>query len=73
MASARSLVGLKEYVANLISALMNPQEVMAKYRDLWYVEQSFQTGLGGSRRWESNEQDRGDLNECHTRRLFELG
>ncbi|WP_455900739.1 IS1634 family transposase [Rhodococcus gordoniae] len=41
LARARSLIGLKGYVTNLPVSLMNPQEVMAKYHDLWHVEQSF--------------------------------
>lgn len=38
---ARSLVGLKGYVTNVPVTLMDPSEVMAKYHDLWQVEQSF--------------------------------
>jgi len=41
LARARSLIGLKGYVTNLPVSLMDPQEVMAKYHDLWHVEQSF--------------------------------
>ncbi|AYA23376.1 IS1634 family transposase [Rhodococcus rhodochrous] len=38
---ARSLVGLKGYVSNLPVAVMDSREVIAKYHDLWHVEQSF--------------------------------
>lgn len=41
LARARSLIGLKGYVTNLPVSLMNPQELMTKYHDLWHVEQSF--------------------------------
>ncbi|MEZ5151990.1 IS1634 family transposase [Rhodococcus zopfii] len=38
---ARSLSGLKGYVTNAPASLMDPGEVIAKYHDLWHVEQSF--------------------------------
>ena len=38
---ARSLIGLKGYVTNLPASIMGPGEVIAKYHDLWQVEQSF--------------------------------
>ncbi|WP_132471265.1 IS1634 family transposase [Rhodococcus sp. SMB37] len=38
---ARSLSGLKGYVTNLPASLMDSSEVIAKYHDLWHVEQSF--------------------------------
>jgi len=38
---ARMLVGLKGYVTNLPVSLMDPAEVIAKYHELWHVEQSF--------------------------------
>ena len=38
---ARSLSGLKGYVTNAPVTLMDPGEVIAKYHDLWHVEQSF--------------------------------
>jgi hypothetical protein len=38
---ARSLIGLKGYVTNLPVHVMDPREVIAKYHDLWQVEQSF--------------------------------
>ncbi len=41
IARARSLVGLKGYVTNLPAAVMDSGEVIAKYHDLWRVEQSF--------------------------------
>ncbi len=37
---ARSLVGLKGYVTNIPATLMDPEEVIGKYHDLWHVEQS---------------------------------
>jgi hypothetical protein len=37
----RRLVGLKGYVTNIPAALMPADEVMAKYHDLWRVEQPF--------------------------------
>ncbi|WP_213576540.1 transposase [Rhodococcus sp. USK13] len=40
-ARAPSFVVLKGYLTNLSVPLMNPHEVMAKYHDLWQVEQSF--------------------------------
>jgi hypothetical protein len=40
-ARARRLVGLKGYVTNIPAAVMPADEVMAKYHDLWHVEQSF--------------------------------
>jgi hypothetical protein len=41
LARARRLVGLKGYVTNLDAATMPAAEVIAKYHDLWHVEQSF--------------------------------
>jgi transposase len=41
LARARRLVGLKGYVTNLDAATMPPAEVIAKYHDLWRIEQSF--------------------------------
>ncbi|MGF6885324.1 transposase [Nocardia sp. GAS34] len=38
---ARSLVGLKGYVTNVAVEVMPAAEVMAKYHELWHVEQSF--------------------------------
>lgn len=38
---ARSLIGLKGYVTNIPAVVMEPGEVIAKYHDLWHVEQSF--------------------------------
>lgn len=38
---ARSLVGLKGYVTNVAVGVMPAAEVMAKYHELWHVEQSF--------------------------------
>ncbi|MBC2589861.1 MULTISPECIES: IS1634 family transposase [Rhodococcus] len=38
---ARMLVGLKGYVTNLPAPLMDPREIIAKYHELWHVEQSF--------------------------------
>jgi hypothetical protein len=38
---ARMLVGLKGYVTNLPASLMDPREIIAKYHELWHVEQSF--------------------------------
>jgi hypothetical protein len=41
LARARSLVGLKGYVANVPVTVMPAAEVIAKYHDLWHVEKSF--------------------------------
>lgn len=41
LARARRLVGLKGYVTNIPTALMDPDEVIGSYHDLWRVEQSF--------------------------------
>lgn len=41
IARARSLIGLKGYVTNLPVAVMDPSEIIAKYHELWHVEQSF--------------------------------
>ena len=38
---ARALVGLKGYVTNITAAVMPATEVIARYHDLWRVEQSF--------------------------------
>ena len=38
---ARRLVGLKGYVTNIPAHLMDADEVIASYHDLWHVEQSF--------------------------------
>ncbi|MFD6858165.1 IS1634 family transposase [Rhodococcus sp. NPDC060090] len=38
---ARSLSGLKGYVTNIPVSLMDSSDVIAKYHDLWRVEQSF--------------------------------
>ena len=35
------LVGLKGYVTNIPAGIMDPDEVIASYHDLWRVEQSF--------------------------------
>jgi hypothetical protein len=41
LARARALVGLKGYVCNVEASVMPPEEVMAKYHQLWQVERSF--------------------------------
>lgn len=41
LARARSLVGLKGYVTNIPSHLMDAGEVVSAYHELWHVEQSF--------------------------------
>ncbi len=41
LARARRLVGLKGYVTNIPTAIMDPDEVIGSYHDLWRVEQSF--------------------------------
>ena len=41
IARARSLVGLKGYVTNIPSHLMDAGEVVSSYHELWHVEQSF--------------------------------
>ena len=41
IARARSLVGLKGYVTNIPSRLMDAGEVVSSYHELWHVEQSF--------------------------------
>ncbi len=41
LARAQSLVGLKGYVTNVPVQDMPATEVIAKYHDLWHVEQSF--------------------------------
>ncbi|HEY1441507.1 MAG TPA: IS1634 family transposase, partial [Mycobacterium sp.] len=41
LARARRLVGLKGYVTNMPATFMPAGEVIAKYHDLWHVEQSF--------------------------------
>ena len=41
LARARSLVGLKGYVTNIPSRLMDAAEVVSSYHELWHVEQSF--------------------------------
>lgn len=38
---ARRLVGLKGYVTNIPAGVMDPDEVIGSYHDLWRVEQSF--------------------------------
>lgn len=41
LARARRLVGLKGYVTNIPVGIMDPDEVIGSYHDLWRVEQSF--------------------------------
>lgn len=41
LARARSLVGLKGYVANIPATLMPATEIISSYHDLWNVEASF--------------------------------
>ena len=41
IARARSLVGLKGYVTNIPSRLMDAAEVVSSYHELWHVEASF--------------------------------
>ena len=41
IARARSLVGLKGYVTNIPSHLMDAGEVVSSYHELWHVEASF--------------------------------
>lgn len=41
LARARKLIGLKGYVTNINVETMPAAEVIAKYHDLWHVEQSF--------------------------------
>ena len=41
IARARSLVGLKGYVTNMPTRLMDATEVVSSYHELWHVEQSF--------------------------------
>ncbi|RRD22816.1 IS1634 family transposase [Actinomyces bowdenii] len=41
IARARSLVGLKGYVTNIPSHLMDAGKVVSSYHELWHVEQSF--------------------------------
>ena len=41
LARARSLVGLKGYVTNIPSRLMDAAEVVSSYHELWHVEASF--------------------------------
>ncbi len=41
LARARRLAGLRGYVTNIPAPLMPAAEVIASYRDLWHVEQSF--------------------------------
>lgn len=41
IARARKLAGLKGYVTNIPATLMPAGEVIARYHDLWHVEQSF--------------------------------
>ena len=41
IARTRSLVGLKGYVTNISSHLMDAGEVVSSYHELWHVEQSF--------------------------------
>ena len=41
IARARSLVGLKGYVTNIPSRLMDAGEVVSSYHELWHVEASF--------------------------------
>ncbi|HET7414659.1 MAG TPA: IS1634 family transposase [Arthrobacter sp.] len=38
---AQQLVGLKGYVTNIPATVMDANEVISKYHDLWHVEQSF--------------------------------
>jgi hypothetical protein len=41
LARARRVAGLKGYVTNIPAAVMDANEVIASYHDLWHVEQSF--------------------------------
>ena len=41
LARARRLTGLRGYVTNIPAPTMTASEVIASYRDLWHVEQSF--------------------------------
>ena len=41
IARARSLVGLKGYVTNIPSRLMDAGEVVSSYHELWHIEASF--------------------------------
>lgn len=41
LARARRLVGLKGYVTNMSAQVMDADEVIGSYHDLWHVEQSF--------------------------------
>jgi hypothetical protein len=41
LARARKIAGLKGYVTNMPADVMPASEVIAKYHDLWHVEQSF--------------------------------
>ena len=41
LARARKVAGLKGYVTNMPASAMPAEEVIARYHDLWHVEQSF--------------------------------
>lgn len=41
LARARRLAGLRGYLTNIESSVLPAEEVIASYRDLWHVEQSF--------------------------------
>jgi len=41
LARARKVAGLKGYVTNMPAYVMPAEEVIARYHDLWHVEQSF--------------------------------
>ena len=41
LARARKTAGLKGYVTNMPATVMPAEEVIARYHDLWHVEQSF--------------------------------
>ncbi|MBC7299308.1 MAG: IS1634 family transposase, partial [Demequina sp.] len=41
LARARRVAGLKGYVTNIPTTVMDAREVMSSYHDLWHVEQSF--------------------------------
>jgi transposase len=41
LARARRLVGLKGYLTNIPATVMDPDEVIGSYHELWHIEQSF--------------------------------
>lgn len=59
IARARRLAGLKGYATNIPATLMAPEEVIARYHDLWHVEQSFRIFKSdlGARPFFSRKQD----------------